>query len=231
MKKRRTLLALAITVPLAAAIIAVTASQAGNRNAPTPAGAGTEGTIPVLTEFGDFQCPHCATFAAHAMPAIDREFVRTGQLAYRYRHYPFLGNGSYRAAEAAECARSQGKFREYHDSLYRQALGKSEHSENPENSEHPGDHTAPGNLAETAERLDLDMDMFGQCREDGSGMARVDADKAMGRTMGVRGTPTLFMNGKPIRWTGYDDLRSKIRAGIREYRDGPGTPGSPEKTP
>ena len=228
MKKRRTLLALAIIVPLAAAIIAVTASQTGNRNALTPAGAETEGTVPVLTEFGDFQCPHCATFAAHAMPAIDREFVRTGQLAYRYRHYPFLGNGSYRAAEAAECARSQGKFREYHDSLYRQALGKNE------NSEYSEDHTASENLAKTAERLKLDMDAFRQCREDGSGMARVEADKAMGRSMGVRGTPTLFMNGGPIRWMGYDDLRTKIRDGIRGHRgdrEETEATGKPGKTP
>ena len=208
MKNRRTFLALAIIIPLAVAIAAATISQSRQK---TPDA--REGDLPALTEFGDFMCPHCAMFAVHAMPEIDREFVDPGRMTYEYRHYPFLGEGSYRAAAAAECARDQGKFRAYHDAVYRQAASGA------------GDHTGEEALAGHARDNGLDMDLFGECLESGSGMERVNADKALGQSMGVRGTPSLFMGGEPLRWNGYEDLRNQIRERIRSRALGQLPPG------
>ena len=200
MRKRRALLALAVIIPLAAAIAAVTLSQHQSGQGTPEAG---EGNLPVLTEFGDFMCPHCVMFAIHAAPAIDREFVNSGRMVYKYRHYPFLGEGSYRAAAAAECARDQGRFRDYHDSIYARAASGE------------GDHTGEEALAGYARDIGLDVDLFGECRESGAAMERVEADRDLGRSMGVRGTPSLFMDGEPLRWNGYDDLRDQIRERIR----------------
>ena len=142
-------------------------------------------------------------FAIHAAPAIDREFVNSGRMVYEYRHYPFLGEGSYRAAAAAECARDQGRFRDYHDSIYARAASGE------------GDYTGDEALTGYARDIGLDVDLFGECRESGSAMERVNADRALGKSMGVRGTPSLFMDGEPLRWNGYDDLRDQIRERIR----------------
>ena len=193
-------MALAIIIPLAAAITAITVSQRQSGQETPYAG---EGGLPVLTEFGDFMCPHCAMFAVHAVPAIDREFVNPGRMTYEYRHYPFLGEGSYRAAAAAECARDQGRFRDYHDAVYAQAASGA------------GDHTGDEALTGHARDIGLDMDLFQECRDSGAAMERVHADRDLGRSMGVRGTPSLFMDGEPLRWNGYDDLRNQIRERIR----------------
>ena len=82
-----------------------------------PLGSG-DGQPPILTEFGDFQCPYCARFAVGLMPDIKRDLVDTGMVSFDYRHYPFLGPESYMAAEASECARDQDQFQQYHDQLY-----------------------------------------------------------------------------------------------------------------
>ena len=151
----------------------------------------------LLTEFGDFQCSHCAKFALNILPALERDLIEPGTVRFEYRHYPFLGPESFDAAEASECARDQGEFNEYHLELYRlTSRGKS--------------HT-PELLRETAEEMDLDPTAFDQCLRSGVKRARVLEDREYGRTLGVRGTPTLFIGGRTIRWNGYPDLREQIR--------------------
>ena len=155
------------------------------------------GEKPLLTEFGDFQCPHCAKFALNILPALEHDLIETGTIRFEYRHYPFLGPESFDAAEASECARDQGEFDEYHLELYRlTSRGKS--------------HT-PELLQETAEEMDLDPTAFDQCLRSGVKRARVLEDREYGRTLGVRGTPTLFIDGRTILWNNYPDLREKVR--------------------
>ena len=151
----------------------------------------------LLTEFGDFQCPHCAKFALDILPALEHDLIETGTIQFEYRHYPFLGPESFNAAEASECARDQGEFNKYHLELYRlTSRGKS--------------HT-PELLRETALEMDLDPTAFDQCLQSGVKRARVLEDREYGRTLGVRGTPTLFIDGKTIHWNSYPDLREQVR--------------------
>jgi protein-disulfide isomerase len=69
-------------------------------------------------EYGDYQCPFCARFFTDVEPLIKDQYVKTGKVKMIFRSYPFLGNESVLAAQAAECAKDQGKFWEYHDALY-----------------------------------------------------------------------------------------------------------------
>ena len=155
------------------------------------------GEKPLLTEFGDFQCPHCANFALNILPALEHDLIEKGTIRFEYRHYPFLGPESLKAAEASECARDQGEFNKYHLELYRlTSLGES--------------HT-PELLRETALEMDLDQTAFDQCLQSGVKRTRVMEDWEYGKTLGVRGTPTLFINGKTIHWHNYKDLREQVR--------------------
>lgn len=72
----------------------------------------------VLVEFSDFGCPHCGEFARAVFPSIDREYIRTGKVYFKY--VPFLAGFPHgrEATRAAECAADQGKFWEMADALY-----------------------------------------------------------------------------------------------------------------
>ena len=151
----------------------------------------------LLTEFGDFKCPHCANFALNILPSLEHDLIETGTIRFEYRHYPFLGRESFDSAEASECARDQGEFNEYHLELYRlTSRGES--------------HTLEL-LRETAAEMDLDPTAFDQCLQSGMKRARVMEDREYGKSLGVRGTPTLFINGKTIYWHNYTDLREQVR--------------------
>ena len=167
----------------------------------TPPGT-QDGDPPVLTEFGDFQCPYCARFAMGAMQEIRRDLVDTGLIRFEYRHYPFLGPESFMAAEASECARDQGQFRQYHDQVYRSALtGRS----GPVTKE---------SLEETARLLSLDTDEFRACTQNRIHEDRVKQDRDYGRSLGVQGTPSLYIDEEKLRWESYQDLRDQLSAKI-----------------
>jgi protein-disulfide isomerase len=96
-----------------------------NATDPTPSPLGARDVIlgdpnaPVtFIEYGDYQCPFCARFFTDVEPLIRDQYVKTGKVKIIFRSYPFLGAESTAAAEAAECAKDQGKFWEYHDALY-----------------------------------------------------------------------------------------------------------------
>jgi protein-disulfide isomerase len=41
-----------------------------------------------ITEYADYQCPFCQTFATLQMPTIEERLIRTGRLRWRYRDFP-----------------------------------------------------------------------------------------------------------------------------------------------
>ncbi|MER3469496.1 MAG: disulfide bond formation protein DsbA, partial [Thermoflexus sp.] len=55
----------------------------------------------VIEEYSDFQCPVCARYTREVAPRLDEKYVKTGQVYYIFRYFPFLGPESFRAAEAA----------------------------------------------------------------------------------------------------------------------------------
>jgi protein-disulfide isomerase len=101
---------------------------------PTPVGArdvilgDTKAPVTVI-EYGDYQCPFCARFFTDVEPLLREQYIKTGKVRMIFRNYPFLGNESIAAAEAAECAKDQGKFWDFHDALY-----TAEHQDGRENN-------------------------------------------------------------------------------------------------
>ena len=72
-----------------------------------------------LVEFADLQCPFCAQYAVQALPAIVRDYVRPGRIAYELRIRAFLGRDSVRAAGAAAYATRQDRLYQFADVFYR----------------------------------------------------------------------------------------------------------------
>ena len=176
---------------------AVTGAVATGTNTPGPKTA-----LVTLEEFGDFQCSHCVDFALGMGRQVKEEFVSTGRIQFRFRHYPFIGEESFRAAEATECAADQGKFWEYHDTVFENWEGVNE------------GHFSDGKLKGFASTLGLDRASFDACLDDGKYRAKVAADVADGERRGVRGTPALFLNGRRVQPKDYAELARLIEAEI-----------------
>jgi protein-disulfide isomerase len=98
-----------------------------------------------------------------------------------------------KAAEAARCAGDQGKFWEFHDSLFE--TKKIE----------------PSQLKEEARALKLDGARFDQCLDSGAQAAPVKKDAQEGLRLGLQGTPSFFINGHFMSGAiGYAKLRETV---------------------
>jgi protein-disulfide isomerase len=157
-----------------------------------------------LEEFGDFQCPPCGQFAGFAEELL-REY--DSRLRVVFRNFPLPAHEHAReAAVAAEAAGFQGKFWEMHDTLYREQAAWSK---------------APNarELFESyAGTLGLNMDRFEKDMDSDKARERVDSDHALGDFLGVKVTPTLFINNRPVepQEKNPEGLRAAINAALEE---------------
>lgn len=152
-------------------------------------------------DFSDFHCPHCRTFAVGAAQRLIEEYVKPGKVRFVYKHFIVLR--SYQAANASECAAEQGKFWEYHDYLY-----TKQETDAP---------FTPEELKQYARDLGLDINTFEQCVDTGKYMEVVLKDMEEGRALGVRGTPTIFVNGEMVpngaRWA---NLKEAVERALQQ---------------
>ncbi len=136
-----------------------------------------------IIEYGDFQCPYCLQFWRETEPQLIEEYINNGTVYFEYRAFPIIGPESYYASEGAYCAGDQGKFWEYHDTLFTNWTG-----------ENVGDFTHE-KLIQYADALALDMDAFEKCLSEGTHKETVQQDQAEGEAANVQATPTFFING------------------------------------
>ena len=137
-----------------------------------------------LEEFGDFQCPPCGQFAGFAEELL-KEY--DSRLRVVFRNFPLPGHEHAReAALAAEAAGFQGKFWQMHDTLYREQTSWSKAPNTRELFE-----SYAGTLGLNIEQFKKDMDSD-KARE------RVDSDHALGDSLGIKVTPTLFINKRAM---------------------------------
>ncbi len=155
-----------------------------------------------LEEFADFQCSHCMRFALGIGKQIKEDFVETGKIRFVFRHFPVIGPESFRAAEATECAADQNKFWEYHDTVFENWKGVDE------------GHFSDDNLKLFAGGLQLDRGPFDACLDGGKYRGKVEADLRRGEQLGVRGTPSLYLNGEMLTPSSNEDLIRLIESAI-----------------
>jgi protein-disulfide isomerase len=132
----------------------------------------------LLLEYGDYECPHCG----RAYWVVKQLLQELGdRLAFVFRNFPLteLHPRAERVAEALEAAAAQGYFWEMHDWFY-------EHQ-----------HELEGlDLERHARALGLDMKRWKTDLRERTHSDRVHRDIETGRSSGVTGTPTFFINGR-----------------------------------
>lgn len=138
-----------------------------------------------LVEYSDFQCPACRS-QNNAIQAAWKDIRRHVKIVYR--HFPLtnIHKNASLAAHYAEAAGQQGKFWEMHDALF---AAQSAWSSLP--------NPAP-QFEEYAKKLKLDLDKLKAALESDELKDKVKADIASGRAAGVRGTPTLYLDGERL---------------------------------
>jgi protein-disulfide isomerase len=159
---------------------------------------------PVTVEvFSDFQCPSCRKFATSVEPTIIMQYVASNQVHLIYRHFPFLGGESMQAARASMCAAEQDRFWEYHDVLFANW-----------NGENKGAYKNDKLLA-FASAINLDMDAFATCVNENRYQSIIDQDYALGKKIGVRAVPSVYVNGKIVT-SGYIPAVKDMQKAIEE---------------
>jgi protein-disulfide isomerase len=133
----------------------------------------------VLVVFSDFQCPFCKRVEP-TLAEMEKHYAGKVRVVWKNFPLPFHDNAE-PAAEAAMAADAQGKFWPMHDRLF--ANNTALDRESLEN-----DAAAIG-LDLPRFRADLDAQRF---------KARIEADKQEGSSLGVMGTPAVFINGRKI---------------------------------
>ena len=153
----------------------------------------------VLEEYGDYQCPPCGLLYP-VLKDIEHEYGK--QLQIVFHHFPLtkIHKNAMNAARAAEAARNQGKFWEMHDRLYRN-----------QNAWKDLDDPRPI-FIQYAHELGLNADKFTHDLDSPEVEQRIAADMQKGTSIGVTGTPTVFIEGQMLLYekTTPDGLRQGI---------------------
>lgn len=138
-------------------------------------------TAPVtIAEFAEFQCPFCQ----NVNPTLQQiEGRYKDRVRFVWKHLPLVSIHSHAmdAAVAAEAARKQNRFWEYHDKLFANQK-----------------QLEPDDLRRYAQELGMDLARFDRDRQNPELKTRVLEDMAEATQLGVTSTPTFFINGRLV---------------------------------
>ncbi len=160
---------------------------------------GSDSAAVEITEYADYQCPFCQTFATLQMPTIEERLIKTGRLRWRYRDFPLQQHEYARvAAHSAACADDEGKYWAQHDRIYE---GQSEWA---------GSRDGAGIFRRYAGQLGLDLGRYDACMSTGKYAGRIQASLDEGVRAGVSSTPTLLVGGRLYQGRFDSDALTKL---------------------
>jgi protein-disulfide isomerase len=152
-----------------------------------------------ITEYADYQCPFCQTFATLQMPTIEERLVHTGRVRWRYRDFPLEQHKFARlAAHSAACADEQGKYWDQHQRIYE---GQPEWSVARD---------AGPIFRNYAKAIGLDLSRYDACMKAGKYAGRIQASYNEGVQVGVASTPTLLVGGRLYKGRFDSDAITKL---------------------
>ena len=172
--------------------------------APNPYTRGMPTARVTVEEFSDFQCPACGILE----PGLRRVMSDyKDRVNFVFRNFPLqMHKYAFQAARAAEAAGQQGKFWEMHDLLY-------------DNQKEWSESMEPRVQFEAyATRIGLDVQRFKADMERQDLADRIKADLQRGSSLNVKGTPTVYLNGRelvPGKLVTEEDLRREIDAALK----------------
>jgi len=145
----------------------------------------------IITEFSDFQCPYCKR-AAGVVEQVRHAYGERVKVVFKQMPLS-MHRQAFKAAQASVCAEQQGKFWEFHDRLF------------------AATDLSVDVLQQIGSEVGLNENTLHQCMTAAESWTRVQTDVAEGERLGVSGTPTFFVNGKPIKGAAtFETLKHEI---------------------
>jgi protein-disulfide isomerase len=172
---------------------------------------GPESAPVTVFEFADFECPHCR----EAVPMVDAMLTAyPDRVRFVYKSFtlPFHVHGG-PAAKAAFAAGMQGKFWEMEHLLF----------ERQQNLE-------AGDLERYAQMLKLDVARWKTDMDSAQVSARIAHDKELGESLNLKGTPTIYVDGREVDLEHEETIAGRVAAELGEPVDGPGASAAPSSS-
>ena len=150
-----------------------------------------------IVAFLDYQCPYCTTM----FPLLEQLMDKYPQkVCVILKHFPLrMHPFAEKASLAALAAAKQNKYREI-SSLYFK------------NYKSLNDQT----IKEYAQQAGLNLEAFDKDREDNALKTIIAEDTNLGRKLGIRGVPSVYINGKSFRGRSIDALSQQVEQELKK---------------
>lgn len=135
-----------------------------------------------VVEFSDFQCPYCSK-GADVIAELKKKYGK-GKVKIAFKHFPLPNHPEAKpASEASMCVNEQNpdKFWKFHDIVFKKQQ-----------------NLTPADLETYAKEAGADVAQFKQCVESKKYASKIEEDLKYGERIGIRSTPTFFVNGQMI---------------------------------
>lgn len=205
MNQRTLILVIAVVAVLAGVLVFTldgggpTANQeAGLRLDEQPRIGPADAPVQVVV-FEDFLCSHCGTFSQSIFPQLERAYEGDDEVAIYTMNFVVIGPESRQIAAVGECVAEQGSDAFY---AFEKAAFRSQSSLTPARADALARQYATG----------LDVEAFDACVASDRGLAAVDADTQAATGLGLRGTPSVLVNGTPVSNPGFSQIQAAVDA-------------------
>jgi protein-disulfide isomerase len=150
-----------------------------------------------VVEFSDFECPYCSKLQPTLKQVLE---AYQDKVRLVYKEFPLsFHKQAKNASKAALAAREQGTYWEMHDLIFKDYNKLNEEK-----------------FKEYAVKLGLDMERFMKDFKSDQYDAQILRDIKLGTSIGVRGTPSLFMNGKRMGARSFDAFKTLIEGYLKK---------------
>lgn len=165
-----------------------------------------------IVEFGDYRCPSCKAFDLSIFPTIKKEFIDTGKASFYFVNFPFLGEGSVRAALAAQYVyhHQPDLYWQYHETLYK----------------HQGSEQTQWATAEQLTLLGVQYvkgikgtQLLNAIKQQ-TYIKEVKATKQKAADIGINSAPTIFVNGHEVDKVSTASLKTAIQKAYKKVEKG-----------
>jgi len=133
-----------------------------------------------IIEFSDYECPYCKRWYNEVYLRMREEYANEVRVVFRDFPLYSIHPNAEPAAVAANCADQQGEYWEFHDRLF------------------AGEQLDETTYLQYAGELGLNLDEFEACLDSEEQVNEIRGDYEYASGLGVRSTPTFFLNGLPI---------------------------------
>lgn len=162
---------------------------------------GSKDAAVAIVEFSDFQCPYCSKLQP-TLKEVLKAYPIDVKLIFKDFPLPFHQQAQ-NAARAAHAAGEQGKYWEMHYMIFENFNMLSEEK-----------------FKEFASKIGLDIKKFMADYSSNKYDRQIEDDRQLALSAGVRGTPTLFINGKRMQGRSFNDFKEAIDTILKEKAAG-----------